>query len=102
MFVPAVVMTSSSGCSRAPMPVTIVSTCSSVSCSWYSSTIAQLGSRRRPASRSAARSGCRRRDVQVLRADLDAERVEELRRRCAISRAGRNTSHACFSVVAPE
>jgi hypothetical protein len=61
------------------MPVTIVSTCSSVSCSWYSSTIAQCGARavaRLPDQRLEARAV--RRDVQVLRADLDAERVEEL------------------------
>src|SRR5688572_33257988 len=36
-------MMSSSGCSRAPMPVTIVSYRSGVSCSWNSSTIAHDG-----------------------------------------------------------
>jgi len=43
MSEPAVVMTRMSGCERAPMPVCMVSKSSLVLCSWYSSTMAQLG-----------------------------------------------------------
>lgn len=50
MLLPAVVITSARGCERAPMPVTIVSYCELVRCSWYSSVIDRLGDAPSPGS----------------------------------------------------
>ncbi|MCY1303538.1 hypothetical protein D9M70_532500 [compost metagenome] len=101
-------MIDSNGCSRAPMPVCMVSTRASVSCSWYSSTSAAWGLAPSPGL-----------PITVSNFDMSSmtnmgpgffwfpdssmpNRLRRLSNLCAIIHAGRNTSKACFSVVAPE
>ncbi len=102
MLAPAVVMMNINGWRRAPMPVCIVTYRSSASCSWYSSTIAHdgdepspglpmIGSNRLPSSGRFKLPAFTSMPSKSFNSAV----------RLTISRAGRKTSQACFSVVAP-
>ncbi|MCY1426708.1 hypothetical protein D9M71_425340 [compost metagenome] len=102
MFAPAVVMMNISGWRRAPMPVSMVSYNAAESCSWYSSTMAQLGEAPSPGlpisgSKRLASAGLFRFEALT---SIPAASINS-GVRFTISRAGRKTSQACFSVVAP-